>query len=150
MKITEAIKQEKFTSNVNKAVINILYTSNWLRDHQKTFFANYDIKSQHYNVLRILKGKHPEAAAPGEIKEVMLDKSPDLTRLLDKLVAQKLVERFMCKENRRKVDVYITDKGIALLSLIAEDMKDVNDLWKSKLSEQEGEILSELLDKLRI
>lgn len=149
MKIHEAIKQNKFATNVDMAIVNIVYTSNWLHDSQKKFFTKHNIKAQHYNILRILKGRHPAAASPGEIKEVMLDKSPDLTRLIDKLVVQKLVERYMCEENRRKVDVFITDKGISLLKLIAEDMKEVNDVWKSKLSEVEAGKLSDLLDKLR-
>ena len=149
MKIQEAIKQSSFKSNIDMAIVNLLFTSNWLRDHQKTFFANYDIKNQHYNVLRILRGRYPDAASPGEIKEVMLDKSPDLTRLIDKLVKQGLVERFMCEENRRKVDVFITDKGLSQLKDIDHAMKKASGVWSDKLSEDEAGQLSELLDKLR-
>lgn len=149
MSIKEAIKQDKFESNINMAVINILYTSNWLRDHQKDFFTEYNIKSQHFNVLRILKGRYPNAASPGEIKEVMLDKAPDLTRLIDKLVEQGLVDRNMCPENRRKVDVYINKEGLDLLDLINDGVKKMNAFWGSKLNETEAEQLSHLLDKLR-
>ena len=149
MKIQEAIKQSSFKSNIDKAIVNLLFTSNWLRDHQKSFFAKYDIKNQHYNVLRILRGRYPDAAAPGEIKEVMLDKSPDLTRLIDKLVKQELCERFMCEENRRKVDVFITDKGLKFLNDIDSEMKQASNLWRGKLNEEEAGHLSDLLDKLR-
>jgi len=149
MKISEAINQKKFKSNMEMVIINILYTNNWLSDHHKGFFDNYGIKSQHYNVLRILKGCYPEASSPGEIKSVMVDKSPDLTRLIDKLVKMDLVERNECSENRRKVNVKISDNGIALLKKIAIEMKDLDKNWKNNLSDEEAQKLSDLLDKFR-
>lgn len=149
MGISEDIKQSSFDSAQEKVLINILYTNNWLSDHYKTLFAPYDIKSQHYNILRILKGKYPEASYPGDIKEVMLDKSPDLTRLIDKLIKMGLVDRNECKVNRRKVDIKITDKGIRLLADISKEMKEFTSNWQEKLNDEEADKLSELLDKLR-
>lgn len=149
MNISKAIKQEKFKSNQNMAMINILYTSNWLKDNYKSIFDPFELKSQHYNVLRILKGRYPNAISPGEIKEVMLDKSPDLTRLIDKLVLMKIVDRNMCSENRRKVDVLINQKGIELLDLIDVKMVEFDKVYENRLNEKEAEQLSNLLDKLR-
>jgi len=149
MKISKAIKQEKFKSNQNMAIINILYTSNWLKDYYKSIFDPFELKSQHYNVLRILKGRYPNATSPGEIKEVMLDKAPDLTRLIDKLVLMKLVDRNSCSENRRKVDVLINKKGIELLGQIDIKMNVFDENYKLKLNDEEAEQLSNLLDKLR-
>ena len=111
MNILEAINQKSFDSSYEKAVVNLLYTHNWVRDRQQEVFKPYGLKMQHYNVLRILKGRYPEAYSPGEIKEVMLDKAPDLTRLIDKMVDMGLVDRHLCPDNRRKMNVFITDKG---------------------------------------
>ena len=86
MKIEEAIKQGRFGSNFHKAVVNLIYTSNWLRDAHTDLFRKYGILSQHFNALRIIKGRHPKPVSAGEIKEVLLDKASDVTRLLDKLV----------------------------------------------------------------
>ena len=149
MRISEAIKQQKFKSSQDMALINLLYTSNWLKDHQRTFFDSYDIKAQHYNVLRILKGKYPEVSSPGEIKEVMLDKAPDLTRLIDKLIKMELVDRKVCEKNRRKVDVIITKKGIDSLQMITNEMEKIESGMKKKLTDKEASQLSDLLDKLR-
>ncbi len=149
MRISEAIKQQKFKSNQDMALINLLYTSNWLKDHQRTFFDNYDLKAQHYNVLRILKGKYPDVSSPGEIKEVMLDKAPDLTRLIDKLIKMRLVDRKVCEKNRRKVDVIITKEGIDYLNTITGEMEKIESGMKNKLTDQEALKLSDLLDKLR-
>jgi len=104
---------------------------------------------QHYNVLRILKGSKPKSISPGEIKEVMLDKSPDLTRLLDKLVQIGLVDRHLCPANRRKMDVIITKKGEALLSKIAVKRQKMQKEERQNITEEEAEQLSDLLDKFR-
>lgn len=149
MDISSAIKQAKFSSSYEMALINILFTNNWLRDKQKEYFYPYDLKPQHFNVLRILKGKYPEASCPGDIKEVMLDKSPDLTRLIDKMIKMGLVDRNVCEMNRRKVDVVITEKGLSIVDDISKRMNGMYDLLKGKLSVKEAEKLSELLDKIR-
>jgi DNA-binding MarR family transcriptional regulator len=149
MKIEKAIKQSKFESPLQKAVINIFYTANWLRDQQWELFKKYDILPQHYNVLRIIKGKHPESVSPGDIKEVMLDKGNDVTRLVDKLVKMGLVKRSLCEANRRKIDINLTDKGLDFLKELNEPMRKQYNSIKKQLSEKEAEQLSNLLDKLR-
>lgn len=149
MKIEEAIKQNTFKNNVLKASVNLIYTSNWLRDiHEKTF-KEFQILPQHFNVLRILKGKFPNAVSPGEIKEVMLDKGHDLTRLLDKLVKRGLVERKICDTNRRKIDITLTNKGLEELEKMNKSLDKNTKRLHNHLTENEASILSDLLDKMR-
>lgn len=150
MKIEQAIKQSGFQNSYQKAVINIIYTGNWLRDVQSELLKQYDILPQHYNVLRIIKGRYPEAISPGEIKEVMLDKGNDVTRLADKLFKKGFIKRQLCKNNRRKIDIHITEKGLAFLKNVEEPIKKSFLPMKKKISEKEAELLSELLDKIRI
>ncbi len=148
MEISKAIKQEKFNSNQEKALINLLYTCNWLRDQQNSIFIDFRILPQHYNVLRIVKGQYPEPVNVGYILDVMLDKGRDLTRLIDKLVAFDLLSRETCKENRRKTNISITEKGIRM----SDDIKIRLYEWmesRKYLSDEEFEQLSYLLDKMR-
>ncbi len=149
MKIEEAIKQGSFESSVHKAVINLIYTSNWMRDTQNQSFKPYGILPQHYNVLKILKGKHPELVSPSYIKKVMLDKSPDLTRLVDKLVQKGWVWRQQCEQNRRMVEIGITNKGIEVVEAINKRVKDTSAKMNNRLTDKEADQLSDLLDKLR-
>ncbi|MFN6038134.1 MAG: MarR family winged helix-turn-helix transcriptional regulator [Bacteroidota bacterium] len=150
MKIEEAIKQNRFDSSHQKAIINIIYTANWIRDRQCELFVKHELLPQHYNILRILKGKHPGPSSPGQIKEVMLDKSNDITRLIDKLVKKGLAKRNLCETNRRKIDVFITVKGLSLLKEINEPFKKHISALKKIISVKEAENLSELLDKFRL
>ncbi len=149
MNIQEEIKQSKFKTSHEKALVNLIYTSNWLRDLQLKEFSKFSIKPQHYNILRIVKGRSPKPISAGEIKEVMLDKAPDLTRLIDKLVAMKLINRQLCPENRRKMDITITKGGLELLKAIEPSNKRLLKDLRFKVSDKEAEKLSLLLDKIR-
>jgi DNA-binding MarR family transcriptional regulator len=150
VKIEKVIKQNtRFKSSHEKAAVNLIYTSSWYRDIQNALFKDHSILPQHYNILRILKGKHPESVSPGIIKEVMLDKNNDVTRLLDKLVVKGLVKRQLCPVNRRKMDINITGKGIRLLEELDEPLKKHLTEMKKKLTDREAEQLSNLLDKMR-
>lgn len=147
MGILKDIKQTKPISSKQKVLINIYYTNNWLRDQLQDIYKKHQIQQQHFNVLKIIKGKNPEPICPGEIKEVMLDKGRDLTRLLDKLERMKLVTRKLAKTNRRKVEVCITEKGIELTEVIEVDLN--KSMESINISEDDAEILSNLLDKMR-
>lgn len=149
MDIGEVIKQKKFESPVDKAIINLIYTNNWLRDGFNTLLKPYGLLQQHFNVLRILRGHYPEVMSPGEIKEVMLDKGNDITRLLDKLVAMELAERNLCETNRRKMDIRITEKGLTLLKELSEHLEARTYGIRQNINEKEAEMLSSLMDKLR-
>jgi DNA-binding MarR family transcriptional regulator len=147
MRIEDEIKQKRFHSNKHKAYINIIFTTNWWNSKYNDIFKDYEITQQQYNVLRILRGQHPNSITCGEIKDVMFDKNPDLTRLIDRLVQKEFVVRTFNEKNRRQVLVKISKKGLLLLSKLDEIIDKPLDL--ASISEKEAEILSNLLDKLR-
>ncbi|MCZ2102328.1 MAG: MarR family transcriptional regulator [Chitinophagales bacterium] len=148
MEIDKVIKQGKFKDNYQKAIVNLLYTSNYFRDIHQPIFKKYEIQGQHYNVLRILKGKYPDPVTPGYIKEVMLDKGTDLTRLIDKLKKKGWVERRICPHNKRQMDITITDLGVEQLTAMSKEMA-IEDSQNIRMTPEEYATLSDLLDKMR-
>ena len=148
MKLEEAIKQKRFESPQIKAMLNIMYTANWLMGEFRDVYKPFGITPQQYNVLRILRGKHPESINPSEIKEVMIDKNPDITRLCDRLLAMGLIGRSIDSDNRRKMNIVITDQGLHLLAQIQPLLieRQTQILHRSDIN---FELLSELLDELR-
>ena len=149
MKIGEEIRQDHFENPIEKAIVNIIYTHNWLRDNFNTILKPYGLLQQHFNILRILRGKYPKVTSPGEIKEVMLDKGNDITRLLDKLVAMKLAERSLCETNRRKMDIVITEKGLEIINELSVKFDSRFKELDDRLMDEEAEMLSAFLDKIR-
>ncbi|WP_100613014.1 MarR family winged helix-turn-helix transcriptional regulator [Confluentibacter lentus] len=135
----------KFANNKIKALLNILYTANWISSYQNDFFKDYGISPQQYNILRILKGAG-EPINVQIVKNRMIERSPNATRLMDKLCAKKYIERLACPEDRRVVKIAITQEGKNLLASIPDNLD--NDLLKN-LNEEEAEQLSNLLDKMR-
>ena len=148
MKIEEAIKQKKFTSEYQKLFINIIYTANWLNNESIKTLKPFGISPQQYNVLRILKGQHPNAITVNNIIDRMLDKSSNASRLVDKLKQKGLVERDVCNNDRRQVDIKITTKGIALIEDISKKMDSFNKI-KESITIEEAEKMNTILDKLR-
>ncbi len=148
MKLEDEIHQKKFNSEAHKLTINILYTSNWLNSKHAEYFKNVDISIQQYNVLRILRGQYPKPSSVKLVKERMLDKMSDASRIIDKLKLKKLVVRTECPEDRRSVDILITDKGLELLKSLDDMDKMPKELFKN-LSSSEIKNLNTLLDKLR-
>ena len=135
----------KFTSQRQKAILNIIYTANWINSCQNEFFKPYGISPQQYNILRILRGAG-EALKVQTIKERMLERSPNATRLMDKLCAKNYIERLPSVHDRRVVKIMITQEGLALLEVIP---KHFNKNLVANLTEEEAEQLSNLLDKMR-
>lgn len=148
MKIEDEIKQPKFRNAHQKAVINLLYTANWLLDKNNAFFKSYGITNQQFNILRILRGQHPTKISGAEVKNRMIDKNSDVSRLLDRLIAKRLIEKSQCPNDKRAADIIITQAGLDLLSEIDKKM-DQTDNDAMNLSPQEAEQLSQLLDKSR-
>ena len=148
MTIEEEIKQSKFRNARQKAGLNILYTANWLSGRHKEFFKTHGITSQQFNILRILRGQHPVKITGTEIRSRMLDQNSDVSRLLDRLVAKKLVYKTQCEDDKRSADILISEKGLELLSVI-DTQHDVLDGSLNSLSEGEAAELSNLLDKAR-
>ena len=150
MKELETIlKTNKNLPLSRKTVINISYTGIWLKDEILSALKPYDLSIEQFNVLRILRGKKGEAANLQEVQERMINKMSNTTRLVDKLILKGLVKRFICKKNRRKVDIYITERGMELLSEIDPIIDTSEDNLCSNLSKTELENLNQLLTKLR-
>jgi DNA-binding MarR family transcriptional regulator len=145
MKIEEEIKQPKFKTPLQKALLNLIYTSNWLQSKQQDFFKEHGITATQFNILRILKGQHPQSISATEIKSRMLDRNSDVSRLLDRLALKKLINKSTCPNDRRAADVTITKDGLTLLTTVA-DTADENVL---NLTSDEANSLSDLLDKCR-
>ncbi|WP_158995731.1 MarR family winged helix-turn-helix transcriptional regulator [Mucilaginibacter sp. L196] len=148
MRIEEEIQSTKFEDNYQKAVININYTQNWLSNHLRGEFDKFNLTMQQFNILRILRGQYPKPATVNLLKERMLDKMSDASRIVDRLVQKELVSRCTNTCDRRAVDIRISDKGLEVLSKIEVEFK-TKDLIKNNLTEEEAGKLSDLLDKLR-
>ena len=125
-----------------------MFTNGWFENQLRDVFKDHQLTNQQYNVLRILRGKYPESLNPSEIKAVMIDKNPDLTRLCDRLSTMGLIDRCIDGENRRKMNIKINEKGLEILEKIDPAM-DAFHLSINNISEKEAEQLSQLLDKMR-
>ena len=146
MKIDEAL-QTKFKSPQQKAIINIRFTSNFLGHVQQNSMNQYDLTMPQFNILRILRGAGEEINV-NTVKDRMIEKSPNTTRLMDKLIDKGLIERIRCEKDRRVVFVKISENGLAILSEIDKNI-DVNTLINAGLTDEEANTLSDLLDKTR-
>lgn len=147
MGIGNDIHQQKFNSEYQKSVINIIYTYNWLREKLQDIFDREDLTMQQFNILRILRGN----AAPLstlQIRERMLDKMSDTSRIVDRLIAKGLVKKIINKIDKRLVDVSITEKGKKLLQKTDAFESEIAQLI-GNLSESEAKTLNKLLDKIR-
>ena len=150
MKELEDILKIKANLSLNKkTVLNISFTSIWVKDEILNALKPHDISIEQFNVLRILRGKKGEPTNLQDIQERMINKMSNTTRLVDKLIMKGLVERFICEKNRRKVDIYITERGMELLSEIDPIIDTSEDNLCSNLSKTELENLNQLLTKLR-
>src|ERR1700761_685657 len=148
MRIDEEIQSNKFEDNYHKAVINIAYTEGWLNNVIRPYFEKYNLTVQQFNILRILRGQYPKPATVNLLKERMIDKMSDASRIVDRLVQKELVSRCTNTRDRRAVDVRISEKGLDVLSKFDGDSK-TKELIKDNLTPEEASKLSDLLDKLR-
>ena len=138
--------KSSFANHKVKAMLNILYTANWISSHQNEFFKQYGLSPQQYNILRILRGaKQPIKVQT--IKERMVERAPNLTRLTDKLCDKNLIERIPFADDRRVGLITITEAGLKLLESITTENPVTHLL--DNLNEKEALELSDLLDKLR-
>lgn len=148
MSLENDIQQKSFKSPQQKLAVNLLYTSNWLNYQYQQHFKNHNITMQQFNVLRILRGQHPNHCSLKLIKERMLDRMSDASRIVDKLVDKKYVIRHQCPSDRRSVNLMISDKGLGLLKELDLIDEATKDMFKN-LSSKEVEKLNQLLDDLR-
>jgi DNA-binding MarR family transcriptional regulator len=147
MGIESDIQQSKFKSAQQKALINLIYTANWLLTKQQHFLKPYGITTHQFNILRILRGQHPKSISGTAIKSRMLDQNSDVSRLLDRLAAKKLISKSACPNDKRAVDVSITEDGLNLLANIDKQEKVMDSILH--LSEEDAAQLSDLLDMAR-
>lgn len=147
MSIEKDISQRKFGSEFQKAMVNLIYTHNWMMERMKQFFEKADLTPQQFNILRILRGA-AQPLSTLQIRQRMLDKMSDTSRIVDRLIKKGLTKKVVCKTDRRLVDVSITDKGLKLLDKLDEAQNELDSIV-SHLSEREASELNNLLDKIR-
>jgi DNA-binding MarR family transcriptional regulator len=147
MSIEKDISQRKFKTEYQKAMINLIFTHNWMMERMKLFFEQADLTPQQFNILRILRGAG-QPLSTLQIRQRMLDKMSDTSRIVDRLIKKGLVKKVVCKSDRRLVDVSITDKGLKLLEKL-DDAQDDLDGILNNLSEPDAKQLNKLLDKIR-
>lgn len=149
MKLSEIIKQNEFASPALEAMLNIVVTSSWLMSEMASTMAPFGVTPAQYNVLRILRGSHPDRRTCGDIGERLLDRTPDVTRLLNRMEQAGLICRRRAEHDRRVVEVGITAEGLALVNQMQERVDAANRRLMQHLSEDELRMLSDLLERAR-
>lgn len=147
MSLEKDINQKLFRNEYQKGIINLIYTYNWMNEKMKKVFDKEDITSQQYNILRILRGAGKPISTL-QIRDRMLDKMSDTSRIVDRLVLKGLAQKTVCKNDKRLVDVSISVKGKILLEKIDQYEKDMDAIF-GNLSESEAKTLNKLFDKIR-
>ena len=148
MGLEKEIFQKKFRNDAHRLEVNIIYTFNWLYAFHSSFLKPFKITPQQFNVLRILRGQHPLPASVKLIRDRMLDKMSDASRIVEKLRVKGFIERKVCPNDRRACDVVITEKGMKLLSKIDFASSSFDELFSS-LSQSDIKQMNTLLDKIR-
>ena len=147
--IEEIIKQKKFENDYHRAFVGIAYIYNVIDYAQQQIFKKYDITSQQYNVLRILRGQYPKPSTVGLIKDRMIDRNSDTSRIIERLRKSGYVDRVTCENDRRAVDIVITDKGLNLLEKMDNVIYTVSEPLKM-LDAAEIKELNGLIDKITV
>ncbi len=148
MELEKEIHSKNFEDNYQKAVINVSYTYNWISNILRNRLEKHNITQQQFNILRILRGQLPNPSTVNLLKERMIDKMCDASRMVDRLVQKELVTRCTNSKDRRAVDIYISEEGLKVLAQIDRELK-LGDILRHNISEEEATVLSNLLDKLR-
>jgi len=148
MELEKEILSSKFENDYHKSIVNLIYTYNWVTNLLKKKISKHHITLQQFNVLRILRGQYPHPATINMLKERMLDKMSDASRIVDRLIQKGMVTRCTNQTDRRSVDIMISDKGLELLKKLDVDMTGA-DILKNNLTEAEAGQLNSLLDKFR-
>ncbi len=147
MGIEKDIQQTNFRNEFQKMGINIIYTANWLNEKMGQILATEDITQQQYNILRILRGSDAPLSTL-KIRERMLDKMSDTSRIVDRLIVKGLVEKTACLKDKRLVDITVSKKGLQLLEKL-DSLNDHIDAVLKGVSEKEAQAMNQILDKLR-
>lgn len=148
MEIEKEIYSNKFDDNHQKAVVNLIYTYGWVTNILKGMLQKHKITLQQFNILRILRGQYPAPSTINLLKERMLDKMSDASRIVERLVQKGLVKRYVNKNDRRAVDIIISQEGLDILKKLDHELS-IREILGNNLSDEEAGVLSGLLDKLR-
>lgn len=148
MEIEKEIVNNKFENNHHKVIVNLIYTYGWLTNHLKQRLNKYKITLQQFNILRILRGQYPAPATINLLKERMLDKMSDASRIVDRLVAKGLVQRTVNERDRRAVDIIISEKGLELLKKLDTELSS-REILENNISDEDAGLLSSMLDRMR-
>ncbi|TGD58903.1 MarR family winged helix-turn-helix transcriptional regulator [Flavobacterium humi] len=149
MKIEDVIKSTVALDNATRTLLNIMFAQNVISDKFNEILKPFDLSPEQYNVLRILRGQKGKPANMCVIQERMIAKTSNTTRLVDKLLLKELVTREVCPENRRKMEIQITSKGLEVLSDLDSKVEDHENYFAKKLTSEELELLNDLLEKYR-
>jgi len=149
MGIDTDIQQNKFLNNYQRASVNILFTYGWMMEKIKEILEPADITPQQFNILRILRGSHPKPLSTLQIRERMLDKMSDTSRIVDRMIAKGLVNKAISRKDRRLVDIIISPKGLKLIRKLDSRQHELDEILKN-ISAKEAATLSKILDKVRM
>ncbi|CAM2767297.1 transcriptional regulator, MarR family [Flavobacterium succinicans] len=149
MKIEQILKSTVDYNDATRTILNIMYTNNVITESFNEIVKNYDISAEQYNVLRILRGQKGSPANMCIIQERMLAKTSNTTRLVDKLLLKELVTRNVCPDNRRKIEVLITEKGLLLLKELEPLLQEHEESFAKNLTAEELQQLNQLIEKYR-
>jgi DNA-binding MarR family transcriptional regulator len=147
MSLEKDINQSKFNTEHQKVMVNIIYTANWMNEQLKSFFDKGDITQQQFNILRILRGAG-EPISTLQIRQRMLDKMSDTSRIVDRLIIKGLVKKTLCPTDKRLVDISITAKGKKTLEKL-DSLQIEMDTISFKLTDADAKTMNKLLDKMR-
>jgi len=148
MELEKEIHQVRFKNDYHKLVVNMIYSYSWVTGLVKERLSTEQVTLQQYNVLRILRGQYPKPATINLVKERMLDKMSDASRIVERLVQKGLVTRTVNSVDRRAVDILITQVGLDVLAYL-DPIVTPDDILKKNITEEEAHQLNLLLDKLR-
>lgn len=148
MELEKEIVTDKFNSVYHKSIVNVIYTYNWITNLLRKQLDKYQITLQQYNILRILRGQYPNPATINLLKDRMLDKMSDASRIVERLVQKEMVTRCTNKIDRRAVDIIISQKGLEMLAMLDDEMTSL-DILEQNLTTEEATQLNMILDKLR-
>jgi DNA-binding MarR family transcriptional regulator len=149
MLLEDEIRQKSFKNEQEKGIVNMIYTYNWMDSQMKVYFKNYDLTPQQFNILRILRGQYPKPCSVITLRERMLDKMSDASRIVERLRIKNLIIRNVSQHDRRSVDIVISEAGLEKLESIDQNLDSVQKEVFSNLDKEEIKILNQLLDKMR-
>lgn len=147
MPIEKEIPKSYFRNSSHKALVNIIFTSNWILERLKEFLSDEDITHQQYNILRILSNSATPLSTL-KIREQMLDKMSDTSRIVERLLKKGFVNKQICATDKRLVDVTLTEKGVRLLNRLDKKVDEIDSI-SSNLTTEDIDLVNKLLDKIR-